>query len=1125
MPDLKVVCSMTCSISLRPLISLQFAAVLGMTSILWTSPAVSEEREVCAAGQDPAGVLLKVNGSVAIVDAAGRPLDARAGMALCEADRIRTGADGTVEFRLDAANMTTGTSGNATTLIPGPEAECLELESGLLWFISSVFDRFCVRTPFIDAGIDGTEAVVAVDAPTGDSLVLVREGTMTARDRREASQSVTLVADPARPLAGQDTIAGFATADTRVAYATAETVPEVFRPLLVRPDSSADWSIHYPPILIASGIDDARIAEAAGLLQQGRVEAAEGVLDAVRSDVQDGRVRAAAEALGAIAAIFRNDRETGQALADAAIAADPMLGAGHVAASYAAQARGDLDAARAAAQRASGVEPRDAYVWARRAELSLIIGDVDAAAGEVTTSLALTETALARTIEGFVALARGDRATADTSFDRALEVDAGEPLAYLGRGLSQIRAGETASGRAEIEAAIAADPRRAVLRTWLGRAYLEEGRPDKAGAQFAIALKEDPEDPNAALFEAQRLFSANRPIEALHALEDARQRGDARAPLRSREGLGEDKAVQSAALGRIYDTFGFETQEDRQAGDAVDTDPTNPEAHRLMTEATREYGRSEITRLSSDLKGRILAGPSAAIPQPQLGVANLSLLDTPGASRVTFAELAPLFEGNGVRAEGAISGGTQTTFSLEGGVAALHDDFSVNVGLFHYETDGYFVNNDVTHDVFSASANYRLAPNVTIFAEAGKRMTEGGDRRIDDTIARPRNDTLRQSEDNDQLRGGLRIDLTRDLTLIGYIEGAAQDSQLDSTVFFTDQSVTTDETGFKGEALLLGRRGPFAFQMGAETSWIDSENAINIAFPGFPPFLSEQTATLHRVHGSVDLDLPADITLTLGAAYESYEEKKSATPVSIDAIQPKFGLVIAPNQTVSLRAAYTESLTRRSIFPETLERATIAGFDQFYEDASGVEYRVLSTGLDLTPFDGWSFGVEAAQIEAVYPDRGLGGGTTDIRTFGGHVTKTFGSAFAVAIEPEVSVSTSTEAFQLSDLDSVVIPATATWFDPRGFFAQGRASYVDQTGVSDTGARIADSGVIVDAAVGYRLPAGRGVVSLDVLNVLDQDLAYFERNNQVDASNFANSLLNTHRFAPNLTVMGTIKLKL
>ncbi len=47
-----------------------------------------------------------------------------------------------------------------------------------------------------------------------------------------------------------------------------------------------------------------------------------------------------------------------------------------------------------------------------------------------------------------------------------------------------------------METAVALDPRRAGLRTWLGRAYLEERMPDEAAAQFELARELDPDDPN-----------------------------------------------------------------------------------------------------------------------------------------------------------------------------------------------------------------------------------------------------------------------------------------------------------------------------------------------------------------------------------------------------------------------------------------------------------------------------------------------------------------------------------------------------------------------------------------------------------------------------------------------------
>ena len=451
------------------------------------APSAAQVRSDCPGGLPPQGTVVALDGEVDGRAQDGDPFDVSVGTTLCPLDQITTGSRSRVEFRLAGKDTTTGTSNNAVTVIPAPDSDCVTLLRGILALISSVQGRHCVRTPFIDAGIEGTEAVVAVDGPTGDSFVLVRVGEVGVVDRRDPGSRLLLEAGP------DGRAAAFATQATRLTVATPDNVPVKFRDLLLRPEGATDWAVYYPPILLGTGVADPAVREAAALLDGGDPAGAERALAAARLE---GRAEAVALALRAVAAVSLNDPVTGQALADEAVALDPGLGAAHTAQSYALQAQGRLDAALVAAEAAVEAAPADAYAWARLAELELTAGDRRAAERAVTRSLEIAETALGRTIEGFTALASNDFAAAEQAFQRAIAIDSEAPLPRLGLGLALIRRGRVDAGRLEMETAVALDPRRASLRTWLGRAYLEERMPDEAAAQFELAQELDPDDPN-----------------------------------------------------------------------------------------------------------------------------------------------------------------------------------------------------------------------------------------------------------------------------------------------------------------------------------------------------------------------------------------------------------------------------------------------------------------------------------------------------------------------------------------------------------------------------------------------------------------------------------------------------
>ena len=121
-------------------------------------------------------------------------------------------------------------------------------------------------------------------------------------------------------------------------------------------------------------------------------------------------------------------------------------------------------------------------------------------------------------------------------------------------------------------------PSSSLLRSYLGEAYLEGLRDDAAGTQFGIATSLDPNDPTPWLFDAIRKQIANRPVEALRALERSIALNDNRAPFRSRLLLDQDAATRGVALGRIYDDLGFEQLGRSEATNSLSRDPANPAA-------------------------------------------------------------------------------------------------------------------------------------------------------------------------------------------------------------------------------------------------------------------------------------------------------------------------------------------------------------------------------------------------------------------------------------------------------------------------------------------------------------------------------------------------------------------
>jgi tetratricopeptide (TPR) repeat protein len=1044
-------------------------------------PLAAQVRSVCPGGLAPQGVVVAVGGDVRAQSQTGSSFDLAVGTPLCPLDQITTGSRSRVEFRLAGKDTTTGTSDNAVTVIPAPESDCVTLLNGLLALISSVRGRHCVRTPFIDAGIEGTEAVVAVDGPTGDSFVLVRAGEVGVVDRRDPDDRRLLEAGPAG-----NRNAAFATRTQHLTIATPENVPAKFRDLLLQPEGATDWAVYYPPILLGTGVADPSVREAAALLRSGDPARAERVLAAA---TLEGRDEAASLALRSVAAVSLDDAPRGLVLADEAVALDPGLGAAHIAQSYALQAQGKLDAARLAAKAAVKAAPDDAYAWARLAELELTIGDRRAAGEAVSRSLGVAETALARSIEGFVALAANDFDKAEAAFHRAIAIDSQAPLPRLGLGLAAIRQGRLAEGRLEMEAAVALDPRRADLRTWLARAYLEEQRPAKAAAQLDLALDIDPDDPNIHLFSALERFEANDPIGALRDLEAAA--GDRRAALRSASGLAEDEAVRSIAAGRVLDVLGFDVLAMQKAARAVDLFPTSPAAHRFLFDAFRGRPGFEIVQTSELLRYQLLAPPSNDPVQPSLSEPSLALVTVPGVTRPTFHEFSPLFNRDGWFGVGFGALGNNGVLSDEVAVSYLNRNFSVSAGQYYFQDDGFRVNDEVEHSVLSVLAKYAPTPEVTFTAEARGRQTTQGDR-----FLRPVEDPFIRVEegfDPNLFRLGVHVKATRELDLLAF--GTVSQVESKQGFSYVDPSLGGEMARFSDEIFAAEVQGVYQFGMGHVTAG-GSVSRTRGEVSRDSGTKEDAEADQASLYAYTVLAPASNLELTLGLSYDWATATKrdlgtgDVLADDVSQLNPKLGVRAEIVGGLVLRGAAFRTSKRNFVSDQTLEPTTIAGFAQFFDDFDRTDAWTVATGADVRVADNVWLGAEYLHRSFTIP-LGTTADDGEEQAIVGYANATVGTNWALSAGVQFS-NNSTEKFDRpSAVKTLLLSGGARYFHPSGFFAAAEAVWADQSaeelnGRPDTEANA--TGFVLNGAVGYRLPANRGLLSLEVENLLDNDLS-------------------------------------
>lgn len=1077
----------------------------------------------------PAAFIESSEGFVTVATAGAATITVSLNQELCPGDEVIAGPNSRAMIRFDESRTIIRLNRNSRMRIRGAGTgdPGVSLLQGVLYFLSSTRARFTVETPYIVAGIEGTEALAGV---RGDvEIVAVRDGLFGAYDR-------TLGPGTEQPVPAGE--AAYRSSTVPFDVTPIDSLPPPFSDLLIVSDSAVDWAVYYPPIMfIESPADraDAQVNEAIRLLASGEYEGAIAALDQAGA-----RAPAKSAALRTIIAIARNRIEEAEQFAALAIEANPDFAPAYIAASYVRQAVGDLEGeggdpfaagddtggggsdlafARAYgldisaldfAYKAAEIAPDDAYVLARLAELQMIVGDRRGALRSAEWSLMIQPTSLALFVEGLARLAAWQYRTAEQRFAEAILLDQESPLPRLGLGLAKVRQGETAGGAWQMELAVAHDPKRASLRNWLGRAYYDEGLAGKAVEQFEVAKEDDPEDPTPYLFTALERYAANDPIGALEELLGAEARGGARHVLRSERGLGEDTATIGAGLGRIFDVLGFDQLAINAGAAAVDADPANPGAHRFLADAYRQRPDAEIAQTSELLRSQLLSPPSSTPVQPELAEARLALLDTTGPSRVTFAEFAPLYDGDGIRFDVSGLYGTQQTWGDEAAITGLYRGFSLSVGQFHYETDGYRPNNDLTHDIYDVISTVALSPEFSLFAEYRHRESEGGDRRLDfNSVPVSDFDPSARSEVERQIaRLGFHAQPSYKSDVIGVYTWATLDDAL-STSSILDIVATRNDDSHSGQLQYIRNDGDLRSVVGG--AYFKNDILLTTEVLGLPFLSSEEAFDSEFFNGYAyfDLDLLEQLTLTAGGSVVSYRLSGGGSDVS--QLDPKIGLVAQLNEYATLRAAYFRNIKPDLVSDQLIEPTTIAGFNQYFDASNGAALEQAGAGLDIILGDRIWMGAEAIGRWWDVPIVGALDAETIEEVYRGYLYMTLSEHFALSAEIVHEQSSSDDLPDFEQWQTTSAPITLSYFSDSGVFGSVGVELVDHR-FSNPGDGGSDRFALVNAGLGYRLPDNRGVFSIEVQNLLDTQFNFQNRTVRPD-------LTAAPRYAPERTVIG------
>lgn len=909
-------------------------------------------------------------------------------------DRLRTGPRSRATLQLSNRSVQRLDELSSIEIQPdaGSNSVQMEIQGGGLYFFNRekpVEQKF--KTPVASGAILGTEFAVRV-APNGDTRVSLLEGRIdltgdgggttlapgeealvtrgsvpqkTARlDAVGAVQwclYYPAVLDPAE--LALDPLATSGLSESLSAYRAGDLPAALAAYPVGRVPSDSAERIYLATLVLASG----QVTSAEALLRDAGGESA----DAVRSLMESVRGRVAA----------------GEFPGEAASPLASTLLAG----SYAAQAAGDLETALSRAWSAVQRSPEFGYAWARVAELEFSFGRVTEAQAALDRALALSpRNAAALALRGFILAAQNRVYEAMAAFDAAIAVDGSLANAWLGRGLCQIRCGQVDLGRADLQVAAAIEPTRAVLRSYLGKAWSESRDAARAEKELLRARELDPADPTGWLYAALLEQRNNQINAAVDDLEHAKELNDNRSLYRSGLLLDQDRAMRSANLAGVYRDAGLIERSVREASRAVEDDYGNASAHQFLADSyyalrdPRKFNLRYETPWFSELLVAQLMAP--------VGAGSLS-------QYVSQNEYSKLFERDRLGFRSTTEYGSAGNWQQIASQFGTLRNLSYAVDVDYRSENGYFPNTDSRQLSVYGKGKAQFTPADTGFLMVNYNDYESGDTRQYYDPADPRVGVSPGFRSQEVQEPNVFLGWHHEwspsqhtLLLAGHLNGTLNYSDTNAII-----PVLSRPTPSRAETALLTR--VFDVNYGRElnawtaelqhlaqvrthtlvaglryqTGELDTTGSQILhngrsQFPGpdvFPAVRQSTSTDLQRLSTYLydTWRIVPALRLTAGVSYDrlDYPQNVDFLPLDpgetdADKVSPKVGLTWSPWADTHLRAAWTRSLG--GVFYDTsvrLEPVQVAGFNQAWrslipESVSGLtpgsEFETLGVGFD-----------------------------------------------------------------------------------------------------------------------------------------------------------------------------------
>lgn len=1027
---------------------------------------------------------------------------------LNDGDTIRTGVDSRAGLALlDGSLIRLGPSSALT--LRGKEAkkeEGLFLKVGKLFFFSRSEEHTPeVRTPTVSAAIRGTEFTVEV---TGDiSSIAVLDGHVECYNQFGSV--------PAR--SGE--------------LVTAKLGQAPVKTVLVKPKEKVQWALHVPPVLSSIGAGTSadlkeKVGRAYNALTAGELEKVQSLGEEIKKTSPS-----VGASIISLAAIIKDEKELAVKSATEAVTQSPDSEMAAIVLSYALQSQGRIEAALNALEAFSG-STLSPFFLIRRAELKLAKNEIAGAENDVDAALGMNPTdpttrAYALTTKGFLALIENDPTVAKREFAAAMELDATYPTAYLGQGLALTQEGLVDEGTASIATAVHLAPTTSIYRSYLGKALFERNKNQLSNEEFNRAIELDPNDPTPRLYRSFQRLAENNPVEALDDLTASAKLNGNRAVYRSSLLLDQDQAVRKASLAEVFSALGFGEVGRVQALSSISQDYTNFSGHRYLANAYTsnfqfEAGRSE----------RALANLLAP-----LGFNSLQPI-----AQNSFGDYTTLFERNEQR--------TAITHSLDSQLQRFEASVtqSGREGDVGYFLNGSGLYNDYSPNsvqlkdgFLSAALQYQPTSALRTFlltdfkgrqvrtqpfeygAESDQlrsySATFGATYKIDPEWSTLSAAAFQYANNSIRTPRGEQLEITG-FTDEGLVTVPSASNMFHSTKQTPDQFQLSNQLLYHGDWLTLAA-GQELFlsrvsRRTRSTIFDDEFGVTDIEGLEIESGVG-QSLRNHSFFTYSTIHLDSSLDVSVGGSYASVESEDlfeapfSPNSTREDRFNPKAGITWRPTNWATLRGAYIESMERTILeglpsyepsvvgavnqryfdFPHTFSRnttvaldlnptsETFVGFEATHRDLKLLEIASATYGVDLTQEDGIPVSVGLSERPEIYED---------VDILSSYYYQVLTNWLVSSVDYRYSLNNRFDPGSSFRIETHRGTVGLKAFSSTGWFVKTSSTYLDQQrSRGGEGIDGSTNGLLVDVALGYRLPKRHGIIQLDLKNLLDRDV--------------------------------------